>query len=415
MGRKGYFSNFKIDLANPTIIYTLLWIFSFILYSLEFTNNIIGLNEKTIVLISGSVLSIWMIYLYMSIQGLFGSNVVSNLKMPFPQKNPASKIDYFKNIIRILTTIWLIFTFFEIVYFKGIPLISVVILGQYDLDYKAFGLPTVHGFLNACYLTIVSSYAILYYSEKRRKYLLYIVVFLLWPVLLMSRALILWALIEVFCIYLIFFKLNLTRILKTVGYVFAFIYIFGFIGDNRGEVSETKFTDNFIKDEYKDVSDYIPTGFVWVYLYLTTPINNIVWNIDKVEPKYNLRYTTASLIPSVIRDRIYVQEDEKYSVELYDEAFNVSSYFANYLKDFGIYGALIIGGIIQVIILRFFFSARQFEIGSMLAFSCLFYALALCVFTDFFFSLVTVFQVLLGLFINYLLYSKTKKKIYAQK
>lgn len=401
MNRSGLVPSIKIDLANPTVLYSILWLLSLFLYSLDITTNILGLNTETVVLILISIGSAWLAYSYLWL----GRSAVHIRRYSFVGRNPDSKIIYFKRIIMVLIALWSLLSFCEIVYFKGIPLISVAVLGQYDLDYKAFGIPTVHGFLNACYLTILTSLGILYFFERKRKVMLLLVALLVWPVLLMSRALLLWALLEVFAVYLIFHKLTMMRILKTSFYFLCFIVLFGWIGDNRGD-SENSFTDKFIKEEHEDIAKFIPSGFIWAYLYLSTPINNIVYNIETIKPDYSLRYTTVGLIPSFIRDKIYDNENEKYALDLYSEAFNVSSFFANYLRDLGIVGTLILVLLLQSLSINLFFSARDFKLGSMIAYSCLFYAIFLSVFSDFFFSLVTVFQVMIGLFINYLLYSK---------
>ena len=97
-----------------------------------------------------------------------------------------------------------------------------------------------------------------------------------------------------------------------------------------------------------------------------------------------------------------------YSFTLYEEAFNVSSYFKGFLSDFGISGTFVLAGIIQLVCVLFYFSAKSNKLGGIIAYTSMFNALMMSCFYDFFFSLVTVFQVFLGLFINYLLYTKTK-------
>ena len=42
---------------------------------------------------------------------------------------------------------------------------------QFDLNYSAFGIPTIHGLLNACYFTLVSSFYLLYRTTKDKHYL----------------------------------------------------------------------------------------------------------------------------------------------------------------------------------------------------------------------------------------------------
>jgi oligosaccharide repeat unit polymerase len=225
----------------------------------------------------------------------------------------------------------------------------------------------------------------------------------------MTRALLLWNLIEILSVYLIFHKINFKKIISLFFAVLVVVLLFGYIGDNRGEASEVRFTDNFIKEEYREVGKQMPSGFIWVYMYLTTPINNVVWNVDKLHPAYDFNFTSSALIPSIIRDKIYVGAS-KYPIILYQETFNVSSYFANLLGDFGVNGALVFVCFLQIAVTQIYFSAKTNKLGSIVAYATIFNSVMMSVFFDFFFSLVTIFQVILGFFINYLLYSKSKKQ-----
>ena len=49
--------------ANPLVIYSTVWLFVCFIYFIEFTNNIIGLNYKTKILIFSSILIFLLIYL----------------------------------------------------------------------------------------------------------------------------------------------------------------------------------------------------------------------------------------------------------------------------------------------------------------------------------------------------------------
>ncbi len=400
---------FNFDLANPMIMYTIIWTMSFYLYSLEITTNVIGLNLDTVLLVLGSVITFIIIYFVSYVFKISSNKFNVSLKTPIEKFNNKIKVDYFEKIANLLTIIWGVGSFLEVLQFGGVPIISVVVLGHYDLDYKAFGLPTIHGMLNAIYLTITVSYYIHYQITRSKKSLIKVILLSLWPILCMTRALLLWNLIEILSVYLIFHKINFKKILGLFFSMILVVLLFGYIGDNRGEASEVRFTDNFIKEEYREVGKQMPSGFIWVYMYLTTPINNVAWNVDKLHPAYDFNFTTSALIPSVIRDKIFVG-GAKYPIILYQETFNVSSYFASYMGDFGVNGALIFVCFIQIAITQIYFSAKSNKLGSIVAYATIFNSVMMSVFFDFFFSLVTIFQVMLGFFINYLLYSKSKKQ-----
>jgi oligosaccharide repeat unit polymerase len=88
----------------------------------------------------------------------------------------------------------------------------------------------------------------------------------------------------------------------------------------------------------------------------------------------------------------------------------VSSYFANYLRDLGLVGTIIFVFLVQMVVCLFYNQAYQFKLGGLVAYATLFNSVVMSIFFDYFFSLVTVFQVVLGLAINYILYSKKSPK-----
>jgi oligosaccharide repeat unit polymerase len=406
--KKNIFSGrLGLKFSNPASIYCLIWGITLFLYDVELTNNIIGLNSATISLVISSIISFFISYFIISFSTIFFNGYKINLrKNLFFDYNTLNHLNFFNKIVDKITLIWFFFTFLEIIKFGGIPLISVILLRQFDLDYAAFGLPTLHGLLNSLYLTIICSKFILYQSTKNKKYLYIICVLFFWPILLMSRALIIWTILEIFSVYLIFNSIKWKSIVRIFSIFLFVIVLFGYIGDNRGDSSKNdveRFTDNFVKDENRFITDKIPTGFIWVYLYMTTPLNNVVWNINTIEPKYNFKYTFGSLLPSIIRNDSNLGP----SLELKEDAFNVSSYFANYIKDFGLVGASIFIFFLQLYVIIIYKSAIKFKIGGMLAYSTLFNSVVMSIFFDYFFTLVTIFQVLLGLFINHILYAKT--------
>lgn len=395
----------KIRLYNPLLLYVLIWTLVLFLYTLKFTNNIIGINTSTEILVYSSIVSFSFIY------SIFYFIRIKNNSIRINKfRGSIFSIFKFKKILNTLFSIWFILTFIEILHFKGVPLISVLVFKDYGKDYTTFGLPTLHGLLNACYFTITTGQYIYYKYTGDKSSLVRFRYLLLWPIFLMSRALLLWILIEYLCCYLFFNKLNIQKIFKILIVLFSFITIFGLIGDNRSENSEIRFTDKFISDQYQDIANVLPSGFVWVYLYATTPLNNIVYNIENLAPKYDFYYTFAALIPSFLREKFYPKNSSG-TLVLYEEAFNVSSYFSNYLFDLGIIGTIIFVALLQFIVCLVYFSAKSMKVGSIISYSAIFYALFTSVFFDNFISLVTIFQIFIGATINYILYYKKNEHV----
>ncbi|MDB5210517.1 MAG: hypothetical protein JWQ30_1344 [Sediminibacterium sp.] len=400
---------FSIDFSNPVTIYATIWLSAVYLYSLEFTNNILGMNDSFRILISGTIISFVFIFFGIYIIQINSKKYKLNITRSLKNNTP-EQITRFKHVLRIILKFWITATLLEVVLFGGVPLTTAVIFGNYDLDYKAFGIPTLHGLLNACYYTIVAGFFLHYRLTKNKASLWKMLILLTWPLLVMSRAMLLWALVEILCMYFLLNRINFKKVLFIIVFFIGFIVLFGILGDSRADKDVNRFsTDNFINEKYTVVGEALPTGFVWVYLYITTPINNIVLNIDNLDPKYDFKYSLAALFPSLIRDRLF-SESDKFAVELENEAFNGSSFFANYLHDFGVWGTVAFVAVLEFISVCLFFSAKSGKIGGAIAYSAFFYALMTSVAFDNFISLVTIFQIFLGLFINSYIYRKPQKK-----
>ena len=367
------------------------------LYSVGFTNNLLDIDTKTLSLIITSIISFALIYfLVFGFMGTFGRK--NNYKFLFS----LNRLAHFKRILNYGFKIWLAFTALEIVMFGGVPLVAVVIQGNSTLDYTKFGIPSVHGFLNSLYFIVTTGYFLHYKLTKDKDSRKKVFILIFWPFLVMSRATLLWVTLQMFYIHLLFTKINVKRFFSISVGVVLFIISFGILGDSRSGEQEVRFTDSFISVEYKEIGQKMPTGFVWVYLYATTPINNLIHNAD-LKPTYDFSQSFKSLIPSAVRKLIF-KGNSKNPLNLYQEGFNVSSYFANYLSDFGHFGANILVAILQLIVVVIYFLSKKMKIGSILAYAALFYAVFTSVFFDNFMSLVTVSQIFMGFTINKMLY-----------
>jgi oligosaccharide repeat unit polymerase len=386
-------------LLNPFFLYSFIWLGTLFLYSVEFTNNLKPMVENTYFLIFSTIVSFALIYLFSKFLA------VSYPKKTILQTNNEEVIFRFKKLIKLFFNFWLIITLLEVILFKGIPIINVLVLGQYDLDYKKFGIPTLHGFLNSIYYTLIIGYSYLLLFKKEKKYRKILLLLFLWPVLVMSRAVLLVALIQFLLVYIISVKIRLRQLFIMLTFVFGFVYVFGLIGDSRGGGGLKRFTvETFVNDQYVEFAEKIPSGFVWTYLYMTTPLNNVNYTIDVLKPDYKLKYTFRALIPSIIRNSLFDGDDRPLSLD--NEAFNMSTFFSNFLRDVGVYGAILIVAFLQFIITLFYFSLKKGRIGSIVSYGALYFALITSIFGDSFFTLAIISQILIGIYINNKIYLK---------
>jgi oligosaccharide repeat unit polymerase len=186
------------------------------------------------------------------------------------------------------------------------------------------------------------------------------------------------------------------RIAQVGAALLAGVLLFGQVGDWRAGAGKEALRE-ITSDRGRFLADDLPPGFLWVYLYVTSPINNVVGGIDQIQPRYRPYYSTASLLPTVIRERIYVDTENRYALGLVNEAFNASTWYVNFLADFGVRGTIVIVCLLQVLMSYFHLQARRGLAWGVLAYGALFQALALSIFSDTFTSLVTIAQVVIVL------------------
>ena len=393
-----------IDLSSPFFIYVFIWSLLLYLYNLKIIDYYIGLNTSTLVLVIGSLITFalgWMIIrIIFKKRSVFQMENITNIQI--------SRLRIWLN--RFLK-IWLIGMFLTVIIQKGFPLLWMIT--GVDKSYGDFGFDTIHGFLTSLYLFGILGYFFVYLKTKQKKYLIIILLLLLYPILVIHRSIMVIVVFEFLGIYLFIKRIQFKNILKVLLLFFALIYAFGALGDYRLN-NKTDFLYDWISDDYKESFEKIPSGFLWSYIYFTAPLDNIVYNIDKIKPLYYPYHSTASLLPTIVRKNIYTEKkyEEKYSMKMSNPVINTFTYFANYISDFGIVFTLFIVFNLQLLILYTYVRAKNNNLGALLAYPVFFMALLLSTFNDYFSSLVVIFQIFLAFYVGRRI-SKTKTQIYA--
>ncbi|MCH1924614.1 oligosaccharide repeat unit polymerase [Shewanella sp. C32] len=339
--------NVKISrsiIFEPLFVFSGIWLFVLVLYGLQYSSLLIFefIDVAMYVLfIIGSFFVGWLaIFIY---EGRFHSRVVGlNIERYDLKINLSDNfLLRLKLKIRCFFGIWLLITLIEIVYCSGVPIVWLIL--KNGKTYFDFGLPSVHGFLNSLLLTLsLVSYFVYVYTGER-KYLLVPVFTCLWSVIVISRNLLIVNIFQLILIHFSFRKMNLKKIFPVVVLFLFLIFIFGVVGDARSGrdafLALAMATDNY--------PTWLPSGFLWVYMYLTTPVNNLVNAFVNSVPNYDwsLRESTSMLLPSVIRGMIYSDNYANFTQNLVSEAFNVSSAFINPYKDIGAFGVFFLASI----------------------------------------------------------------------
>ncbi|MEP6593976.1 MAG: O-antigen polymerase [Acidobacteriota bacterium] len=370
-------------LTSPPAVYTVLWVTVVALADLQLTRQLLPMNPATLGLIAANVVSFWVIYLVMALAMRGKSDVV---------EARAAGLDFpcLRRFAGRLTRFWMAGSILEIIVAGGLP-IQWLLAGDTSRDYRDFGVPSLHGLLTAVYLFILTARFLDYCFNRRGRDGWATLALLVWPLLQINRGALIWSLLEMLGIFLLVRRVTPARILQVGVAMLLGILLFGVVGDWRAGAGKEALRE-ITSERGRFLADDLPPGFLWVYLYVSSPVNNVVGGIEHLTPLYRPYYSTASLLPTVVRERIYTDTANRYALGLVNEAFNASTWYVNFLADFGVRGAIAIICVIQALMSYFYLQARRGRAWGVLAYGTLFQALALSIFTDTLTSLVTIAQ-----------------------
>ncbi len=283
--------------------------------------------------------------------------------------------------------LWIAITAVEIVVSGGVPLLWA--LRGSAKTYTDFGIPSVHGFVNSLETSISLCYYLLYLISKKRSYLKVPVFFLIWTMVIINRNMLLVTLLEFAVLYVRLRSIRLKTVIQIAAGALVFILAFGVIGDIR------QGSNALIRDLAQPTDDYpewLPSGVLWAYIYITTPINNLLYTVDTSHPQYNILFpsTISTLFPSVLRKQLYGDTlDDAESGSLVTSAFNVSTAYVGPYQDFGFAGISFFSIGIAIITLFFWFKN---DLRSTTMFAVVAQCLILTLFFDHYFYLPVITQ-----------------------
>jgi oligosaccharide repeat unit polymerase len=372
-----------MTLLNPAFMYAATWLFVLFIYSLRLSYLLDPIEPATVVLVLGTSVSFiagWMLE-----------------SLPYHGRLAAAKInlDALAPVInsprvgRRLKAIWIIFCLgisFEIALFGGVPLLGLIGIGS--LTYGDFGIHGFHGVLNALFYTgcVVTFARVLLGASKRVRLLT--ITSIAYPLLMVSRQVLISVLVQYLFIYFSIRRPS-ARILVRTGVLFiATLLVFGFVGDARSGREAII----YIAAPTFDYPDWLPSAFIWVYIYLASPINNVNHNID-ITPNYIPLETAGSFIPSFARDDFLAAYGATQQWDLVNSDLNVSSLLQSFLTDFGVGGTIVFTLLCGI---AFSWLRRRAATSAAAFFMVIvvLHGLALSFFTNLLFHLVFIFEMM---------------------
>jgi oligosaccharide repeat unit polymerase len=370
-------------LSNPLLTYTSVWLAALFLTSLKMTTNLPDFNISTVFLIGSNIVSFWVIYyiVFSPAKDIFPKHFFINL----------SSVEKLKNFSNLLFNLWLAGTIIEILLGGGFPL-AWVLLGI-PKNYTEFGIPTFHGLLNGIYFFWITAYFLYYFVTDDKSILKKSFLGLLWPLCMLGRGIFLGAVFQIVFVYLQVKPLSSRKIVLLLSVMYIIVFMFGFIGDTR----QTGNPFNYLVDpRYKQLFESLPSGFLWVYIYVTSPMSNLIVNIETINPSFAPIQTLSALLPSVLRDKFTTGVEDPF--ELIDTNLNVSTFYSNFLSDYGVFGAFLLIAVLQLIITLLYFNVRKGRVQFMIAYSVVSQCIIFSVFVNLFLLQTYIIQIVVSVY-----------------
>ncbi len=302
---------------SPLKIFLGAWIFTGVLFECKFSYWIDGFDDNFIISFCVTMICFCIGY---GIVCLFGNKRKTNIVCVI-------RCDKIKIYMKQLKRFFIIATIIQVIASGGVPIIWT--LTGDSRSYIDFGIHTFNGIVCAVYLIIVLSITLemILSTTKHKKELL---LWLLYPVIIISRQLLISALLELMFLFILSKKIQFKRIAKLAVSIVMTIIIFGYIGDFR--TGGSVFLE-LAAPRYEWL-EYLPSGFLWFIIYVTSPLANFQNTINMVEPIQSFSNSLSGLIPSIVRSD-FVGSDQITQSALLVSNFNVSSYMDPFYKDYG--------------------------------------------------------------------------------
>jgi oligosaccharide repeat unit polymerase len=382
------FNSYRFDrsrrswIFHPVILFSVVWAGVVSLYSLHLSKLLFYNSTQAL----ATVAYLWLPFVLVV---LLYDSFLHFSRFAFGQNRIEITLNY-----RLLTKrlrrwflFWVAISCIEIVASGGLPILWL--LQGSSKTYFDFGIPTLHGFMNSLLLAIAVTSAALYGILRRKRHLLLPAFVILWSILAITRNMMIVILLEVSLLLLQLAKVRLQTVFRIFFGVIVLVFVFGVIGDLRTGADSFR----LLAQPTKNYPDWLPSGVLWAYIYLVTPLNNLVYTAQGTQPLYNILFpnTLSLLLPTVLRTIVFGQDLSSLgNGDLVTSAFNVSTAYAGPYQDFGFVGMMLFSAFIGVISISFW---EQTSLRGLLIYTILAQCLILTVFYNHFLLLPIITQV----------------------
>ena len=307
-------------LVNPAVVFSLSWLSVLLGMQVKWSDLVVEVPFILTVTIYSTILSSLMAFI--AVKYLLPRK--KYLKIRSPMSN-----DLRFSGVRFLGAILITGHLFEFLLEGNLPLFSLF-FGKFVL-YADYGISGLHGFLNAIqlYIFIISFYRYIKYKDRTSMKICFALMVL--SILMLSRAMILWQILQAIFLYIALNRVNFFRILKLSIYSIITMGFFILIGNSR--VKEG-FSITRIAQINENYPSFLTDELIWIYLYLISPFNNIANSIANFDAaRYFPFNTLLYALPNVVKVSLGLEADNM--ILTVDDNLNVASYLDTFLPDFG--------------------------------------------------------------------------------
>ena len=313
---------------HPFILFLFVWALVIALYTAHLSELLFYPTKEVL------EVALWVVIPFCISIAIFGVLKSSLVNLFGPERHiEFIRQDAVLSLIRWGLCVWVCVTLIEIVVSGGLPI--VWLFQGSEKTYFDFGIPSVHGLMNSLLLAIGLIHVAFFALNGRRRNLLIPGWILCWSLLAVTRNMMTVFLIESVFVWVLLRGIRWRLVLKFVLGLIVLILFFGYVGDLRTGSEAFR----ALAQPTSNYPAWLPSGVLWVYIYLTTPIGNLVNTVFTAHPLNNILFpnTTSLLFPTLIRSMLYgeVEIASALGGNLVTDAFNVSTAFVGPFQDFG--------------------------------------------------------------------------------
>lgn len=379
----GSFASKRNLLLHPLTITSVLWGMLMIFYAFHFSNLLLFSTPELLPV----TLAIWIPFGLVALGSFLWRPRALRRRYRLQLPGLAQLVTIEKRL-RSLWYLWLVLAVFETLFSGGFPIVWG--FTNPSKTYFDYGLPSLHGFVNSLLLAIALCRFALYLLTGNRRHLIIPLFSLIWWIMLATRGTFLFTLVECMILLLRIRRIRSKTINRIAAGALLVVLLFGWLGDLRSGAD--RFRE--LAQPASSYPQWLPSGVLWIYIYATTPLNNLVYSMVSRRPEGNplLPHTLSLLLPTVARNYVYGNASaaaDEITGDLIEANFNVSTAYLGPAQDFGL-PAIFLFSLIAASACQWFWYKP--DLRSQLCFAVFAMCLIFSLFYDLFLSLPIIAQ-----------------------